>query len=436
MGSKQITLVSIGTRGDIQPYCVLGRELADRGFNVAIATEKRLENLVVNEFGLSYRYIAGDSTGFFFQSELQKELVKGDVMTLLNLSKEWKAKYSVDTILNSYVEALKGSDIIVAGVLSINETFSIAEHLKAAWVPFLLGPMFTQTDNLWSLNHLFEGMWRDEKEFINAWRHQVLDLPPIESPMGAMGIVYSYENIPVLVGCSTLFCGPGSTRPAHYDPKKEHFLGPVFASPLELPEEITSFISSARANANPIIYIGFGSMPSDNPITILEMAIEVCALASCRAIVVAGWSELNSEAAISLLSKNAETLILVPDVSHAALFPKVDCVIHHCGIGTTNIALLSGSPQIPCPVMFEQPANAEAIVNMGVALRAHPYQSLSAQEIGHDVNAILTNTKDIQTKVKEIAALLEEESNGALDGYCNLIVNTPPLEGDLKTQVP
>ncbi len=50
----------------MQPYIVLGLALRTRGHNVRVATEERLRPLV-EEFGMAFAKIDGDSTGLLFQ---------------------------------------------------------------------------------------------------------------------------------------------------------------------------------------------------------------------------------------------------------------------------------------------------------------------------------------------------------------------------------
>ena len=50
----------------MQPYIVLGLALRTRGHNVRVATEERLRPLV-EEFGMTFAKIDGDSTGLLFQ---------------------------------------------------------------------------------------------------------------------------------------------------------------------------------------------------------------------------------------------------------------------------------------------------------------------------------------------------------------------------------
>ncbi|OQS03308.1 stomatin [Thraustotheca clavata] len=448
MVAKRITLVAIGTRGDVQPFCVLGRALSDRGYQVAIATEKRLESLVVNEFHLSYRYISSDFAGVVFDPKHQKDLSQGNVFTVARIFERWMAKFSNDKLLASYVEALKDSDIIVAGYFSFAESYAVAEKINAVWVPFLLWPAYPTKDfpfmmmskftfgigwlNLLTYDIMFKKVWSVSSRYINPWRQNILGLPRIKSSWGIMGLIYADENIPVLISSSKLFCGRKRIVPPEYGPKKVHLLGPIFSLPSQLPETVSSFIASAKQLSKPIVYIGFGSMPSDKPLSLLQMAIDVCTLSSCCAIVVAGWSELDSDEAIALLNRNAEELMVVLSLAHSEVFPLVDCIVHHCGIGTSNMALLSGTPQIPCPVLCDQPCNAKVLVELGVAFRIRPYQSITAKQIANDVKSILANFNDIQTKAKQVANSLRQECKDNVEKYCDLITQTLPLRTHSK----
>ena len=131
MSSSRITIVSIGSRGDVQPYCALGQALALQGHSVTIATEQRLKSLVEGEFNLSFKLIIGDSTGGLFDPKFAKGIAEGSLLTLIKMTNEWKAKFNMDEILESYVTALDGADIIVTGGLSLTQSYCVAEkHSK------------------------------------------------------------------------------------------------------------------------------------------------------------------------------------------------------------------------------------------------------------------------------------------------------------------
>ena len=71
---KRIALAAVGSRGDVQPYIVLGLALAARGHDVTVACEGRLAPLV-QEFGLRAALLAGDSTGVLFEPAAQEALL-------------------------------------------------------------------------------------------------------------------------------------------------------------------------------------------------------------------------------------------------------------------------------------------------------------------------------------------------------------------------
>lgn len=69
----KVVILTSGSRGDVQPYVVLGLELARRGHEVVVATEARMERLVTQLGGgvLAFHKIAGDPTAMLFSKESQ-----------------------------------------------------------------------------------------------------------------------------------------------------------------------------------------------------------------------------------------------------------------------------------------------------------------------------------------------------------------------------
>jgi hypothetical protein len=81
-----------------------------------------------------------------------------------------------------------------------------------------------------------------------------------------------------------------------------------------------------------------------------------------------GWSNLADPACQALIAeKRTEgTLLVVPSVPHDWLFPRVSCIVHHCGVGTLAAALRSGVPQVPCPFMLDQVCKIMTIAVMNM----------------------------------------------------------------------
>ena len=64
----KILIVTIGTRGDVQPYVALGRALMESGHDITICTCAHFEPFV-REYGLDYAYVNNDFIEFMHSPE-------------------------------------------------------------------------------------------------------------------------------------------------------------------------------------------------------------------------------------------------------------------------------------------------------------------------------------------------------------------------------
>ena len=86
----------------------------------------------------------------------------------------------------------------------------------------------------------------------------------------------------------------------------------------------------------PPVYFGFGSMTGHSPEELVRIARAAAKRAGVRAIFVSGWGELDAE--------SDERFLLVDDVPHDWLFPRVRAVVHHGGSSTFGAGLRAGRP--------------------------------------------------------------------------------------------
>ncbi|KAJ1641347.1 hypothetical protein T492DRAFT_831241 [Pavlovales sp. CCMP2436] len=102
--TKSIVVFAVGSRGDVQPSCVLALALQASGHEVHVATEERLKPLV-DEFKLRWRRLEGDKVGVLHEPEAQDALRQGSFFKLMQLTKRWEARFDKQRILASFVEA-------------------------------------------------------------------------------------------------------------------------------------------------------------------------------------------------------------------------------------------------------------------------------------------------------------------------------------------
>jgi sterol 3beta-glucosyltransferase len=72
----KITILTIGTRGDVQPYVALGVGLKQAGYEVQIVTHSLFESFV-RSYGLNFAATEGDPQGFINSEEGKKILESG-----------------------------------------------------------------------------------------------------------------------------------------------------------------------------------------------------------------------------------------------------------------------------------------------------------------------------------------------------------------------
>ena len=122
-----------------------------------------------------------------------------------------------------------------------------------------------------------------------------------------------------------------------------------------LPNELEAFLDAGE----PPVYVGFGSMAMRTSPDLGRVAIEAARANGRRLVLGRGWADL------ALTDDRADCLV-VGDVNHRALFPRVAAVVHHGGAGTTTTAALAGAPQVVVPQVVDQPHWARRVAELGI----------------------------------------------------------------------
>lgn len=430
----RITLVSVGSRGDVVPYINMALALQAAGHSVRVCCEARYRLLVEDENKLEFGLIYGDSVGLIHTKEGAQALETSNLFKLISLTKAWDAKFSKDELLASYVSALQGSELIIAGGLSLTLALCVAEKMRVPLIPMILGPTVPTGEfpvwplaslaccscmNGWTYRFLFRTLWSQEKSFVQPWRHRVLGLAPWELKDGICDLVKNKETI---IACSPLMCPTGRV-PRDYasNVHMQGFLAPppTSSSSALVDPTLVDFIASAKAANCKLVYMGFGSMPCSEPARLLQLAVDVCKQCSIKAVLLASWAE---SVGPDKLIAAGDCVCIVPAAPHDWLFPQMDCIIHHCGVGTTAAALRSGVPQVPCPFGLDQPHNAKQLLRLGVAPSVVPYGvGLSAARLGGAVRKVLGNEGGCVEGARAVRAIVVKEEAESQAAYVGIV---------------
>ncbi|MGW0893904.1 glycosyltransferase [Saccharopolyspora sp. NPDC002578] len=125
-----------------------------------------------------------------------------------------------------------------------------------------------------------------------------------------------------------------------------------------LPVAVKSFLDDGA----PPVYFGLGSMPAPGG-DVGRVVLAAAREAGRRVIVSRGWAELD-------LDRGGD-LLVVGEVDHQVLFPRVAAVVHHGGAGTTTTAARAGVPQVVLPQVYDQHYWARRVEDLGIGA-AHP----------------------------------------------------------------
>ncbi|KAJ6029290.1 CAZyme family GT1 [Penicillium canescens] len=424
----------IGSRGDIQPFVALGRELKAHGHRVRLATHLAFRQFVLDS-GLEFFNIGGDPAelmafmvknpgllpGFkaIRSGEIQrrrremKEIFngcwrscfeKGDG-TYLHQIKEDPFSKTLDYRQRPFV-----ADAIIANPPSLAhihcaQRLGIPLHIifTMPWSPTQSFPhplanvhsrnCKPTIANFVSYNIVDIMVWEGLGDILNTLRKDTLALQPLgtmsaPSILHRLHVPHSYLWSPSLLpkppdwADNIDICGFG------------FLLSETSYTP---PKEIATFL---KAGPKPI-YIGFGSIVVDNPVKLTKIIFEAVQKSGQRALVSKGWGNLGAD-------EVPENILMIGNCPHDWLFRQVSCVIHHGGAGTTAAGLALGRPTIIIPFFGDQQFWGDIVARAGAGPAPIPHKHLNVQNLSDAIQkALERSTLD---RAQAIARKMQEES--------------------------
>ena len=400
----RVTMLTVGTRGDVQPVVALGSELAVRGHDVVVATHETFREFVEGR-GLGFAHLPGDPRAELESPEGRRLVSTGAslvrfIRRFLDLLEPW-----FDDLTKAASEACRGADVIVYSPLAF-----VGWHLaEASGVPAVMMALqpFEPT-SAWStvtlggrhlggpLNRLTHHAgrqlaWQPLRGPVRRWRRS-LGLPP-GSWLGPYRRLRRERHLQ-LYGFSPTVVPPPPDWPDHVVVTGYWFLDePPDWQP---PAELAAFLD---AGPEPV-YVGFGSMSGT------EAATE----AAVRAVRTLGRRAVVSGTGV----RDASDVFATPDVPHSWLLPRVAGAIHHGGAGTTAAMLRAGVPSVVVPGYADQPFWARRVRALGAGPSPVPLADVTERDLIRAVRSLGDHGAGARATA---AALAGEDGAAAAAGW-------------------
>ncbi|KAK6456476.1 sterol 3-beta-glucosyltransferase [Scheffersomyces xylosifermentans] len=407
--SYNFTLLTIGSRGDVQPYIALGKGLMKEGHNVTIATHAEFEDWIVKH-GMKFKVISGNP------AELMSLMVTHGSMSVAFL-KEASSKFRgwITELLTSSWEACQGTDILIEspssmGGVHIAEALGIP-YLRAFTMPWtrtrayphaFIVPESGKGGSYNYLTHvMFETVfWKGISGQINKWRVKELGLP--RTNLFRM----QQTKIPFMYNVSPTIFPPAVDFPDWVKVTGYWFLDEGAAEDYDPPEELLEFIEEATLEGKKIVYIGFGSIVVKDARSLTTAIVNAVLDADVRCILNKGWSDRLTK------DKTQPEIELPPEIynsgaiPHDWLFPKIDAAVHHGGSGTTGATLRAGLPTIIKPFFGDQFFYANRVEEIGAGIGL---KKLNAKSLSKALITVISDLKIIE-KSKKISEKIRREN--------------------------
>lgn len=417
MASRLLVIVE-GTLGDALPLFAIGAGLLDRGHEVRVLCNDALQPMadrlrlataplggndpqaVQEEIrGQERQSYLGNAIARVRQIVTTPYLPSFDFVDRVREHVAWCGVAVVSYMFPYVVHVAEqqGRPAVIVHPTPTLPTGNLAYPVGPLWWHMLPKPRIVNamTHRAWTA--LVE---RGGVEWTRRLRTEHLGLP--ERPAASPGV-------PRIVAASTtLFERPRDWPPVWH---LTGYVPPLAVGAPELPAEVQSFLASGPS---PVL-VGFGSSPIPEGWW-ERVLLPAVRQAGQRAIVVSGWARVPA----TLASRD---VLVVPFVSYEAMFPRVACVVHACGIGTLTEAVRSGTPSVAVPGFGEQKLIAAHAYRLGLVPRPVLLRHVTAPVLAARITEALT-TASLHARTRAFATRIRQEQGAS--AACDVVEGLMP----------
>eukprot|EP00554_Chaetoceros_debilis_P008249 CAMPEP_0194099054 /NCGR_PEP_ID=MMETSP0150-20130528/328_1 /TAXON_ID=122233 /ORGANISM="Chaetoceros debilis, Strain MM31A-1" /LENGTH=544 /DNA_ID=CAMNT_0038785195 /DNA_START=70 /DNA_END=1704 /DNA_ORIENTATION=+ len=466
---RKVTIMTTGSRGDIQPFVAIGVALKKAGYDVRVMTApSETHAMLLKDFGLEHVPLGIDVDRLMREDkEIGSAMETGDTLKFFKCIGKLVENHTADTVRPFYNEFLANEgehrpDLLLVSYLNRYFGFYARHVLKIPTLQIKLqhwvfdnparAPMgmptlplgmhrFIQTKLMVPQDYdQFQKFDKCLADMIVVSQEETKDKNSMTSTMRLEDFILYDQLLESELNHSPIFpllvCQPVRFKdilhPKLPSSQNLRFVGPAiieqadqmrgdaqsFGSDSER-EKLLEFIGS-DAGKKPV-YMGWGSMIRASTQEMAIFAVEALMGSNQRGIVLGGLAGLSMEVLAAacatddkdgqkLMDYAKENVMFVDKAPHEWLFPRVSLTVHHGGAGTLNAALRAGVPTIVTPVFGDQYDNSLVVQKLGVGVGfEQKLQKINAGDLAEAINAVVSDPA-VAARAKTIGEETRNES--------------------------
>ncbi len=349
----KVLLISVGTRGDIEPFLAIAEILSKQGINISCCFPEQFRQITEDS---GFKFIG--LTPQYLQMLESKEglIAMGGKGNLLQKIKAYYKLYKRAGIVNQIMSKEQKKLIseiqpdrivyhIKANYPLVYETMNPEKTILVSPIPYMVHPVNEHA-------HIgFKSMGR----FMNKLTYKIANYGLLKNVQKATQGLYDKKKInakrilsALKVGKTIYTISPSLFKQSGSWSENVKVLGYHERNKMLnwLPNDaLLHFLNKNKS----IVFITFGSMVSAEPKKKTELMLKVLERLGIPAIINTGSGGL-----VTLENYNADRFHFVSNIPYDWLLPKVDFMIHHGGSGTTHMAMKYNCPSLIIPHIIDQ----------------------------------------------------------------------------------
>ncbi|GAB4399344.1 MAG: glycosyltransferase [Anaerolineales bacterium] len=398
----KVTLLTYGSRGDVQPFLALAVRLQQANHTPTLATPPRFANLI-QPFGVKFVPLAGDP------DELSRMFNQSgsNLFGMVRAMKQHLFRIAPE-VVRAARSAIRDADILVHSFAFTTGAHSLARELGIPDVSIQLFPMFAPTRAFAAVGapQRMPGWlnWLSHWMFTQIFWHggnlgyyQLRHHAPTDFPK-RLYWAFTPQNgrvrTPLIFAISpAVLASPPEWNKPHIHTTGYFFLDEADYQP---PDALRRFLDAGA----PPVCITFGSMVNRRAETLTRAALKAIVRTGNRAIFLTGWGGWQPE-------NPPEGAFFMEGAPHHWLLPRCKAILHHGGAGTTAAGLRAGIPAIIVPHTADQPFWGARVAALGAGAVPIPIHHLDAARVEHALHAI--ESAQIRLRAAQLGEVIRRE---------------------------